>query len=227
MERNARCYSMMKLIKKYPQLWVLSYFLLYIPWFVLLEARNSDHCTIIQLKLDRMIPFCEYFIIPYLLWFFYIAAGIAYMLFTQPKKQFYQFTGVLFGGMTVCLILYTFFFTGLNLRPLINPDKNLFTRMVAHLWAIDTSTNVCPSIHVFATMAVQSALTRCRFDLRHPVLYQGSTVLSLLIVLSTMFLKQHSVIDVFCAFLLVWAMHRMVYGVSPVYTSNRLRLQRS
>lgn len=219
---------MKRLISRYPQCWVLLYFLLYLPWFYLLEQRDTSQCTIVQLRVDHMIPFCEYFIIPYLLWFFYIAAGICYMLFTQPKERFYRFTGVLFGGMTVCLILYTFFFTGLNLRPNIDVDKNLFTQLVARLWSVDTSTNVCPSIHVFATMAVQSALTQCRFDLRHPVLYRGSTVLSVLIVLSTMFLKQHSVLDVVCAFLLLWTMHRAIYGAAPVYTpSRRLTYQRS
>lgn len=218
---------MKKLLSKYSQCWVLLYFFLYLPWFWLLEQRDTAHCTIVQLRIDHMIPFCEYFIVPYLLWFFFIAAGIAYLLFTQPKGDFYRFAGVLFGGMTVCLVIYSLFFTGLNLRPHIDPDKNLFTRLVAQLWAVDTSTNVCPSIHVFATMAVHAALTRCHFNLRHPVLYGVSSILSVLIVLSTVFLKQHSVLDVVCAFLLLWTMHRMIYGVAPLYVpSRRLNYQR-
>lgn len=213
---------------KYRQCWVLLYFLIYLPWFWLLEQRDTSQCTIVQLRIDHMIPFCEYFIVPYLLWFFYVAISITYLLFTLPRREFYQFAGVLFGGMTVCLVIYTLFFTGLNLRPPIDPDKNFFTQLVAQLWAVDTSTNVCPSIHVFATMAVQSALTQSKLNLRHPLLYSGSTVLSVLIVLSTMFLKQHSVLDVVCAFLLVWTMHRLIYGVSPIYVPNRrLTYQRS
>lgn len=219
---------MKKLLSKYSHCWVLLYFFLYLPWFWLLEQRDVSKCTIIQLHIDHLIPFCEYFIVPYLLWFFYIAAGIAYLFFTLPKQSFYRFAGILFGGMTFCLVIYTFFFTGLKLRPTIDADKNVFTYLVSLLWSVDTSTNVCPSIHVFATMAVQSALTRCKFDRRHPVLYLGSTILSVLIVLSTVFLKQHSVLDVFCAFLLLWTIHRVVYGVSPVYIPNRhLTYQRS
>lgn len=217
----------MKFLRNYPQVWVLSYFALYLPWFMLLEARDPSKCTIIQFNLDRMIPFCEYFIIPYLLWFFYVAAGIAYMLFTQPKQEFYQFSKVLFGGLTVCLVLYTFFYTGLSLRPSIHPGKNLCTWLVSQVWAVDTSTNVCPSIHVFATMAVQSAFTRCRLDRQHPLLYHGSCLLSVLIVLSTVFLKQHSILDAVCAFLLLWVMYRAIYGMAPVYSTGRPRLSRS
>ena len=33
-----------------------------------LEARDPAQCTIVQLSIDHRIPFCEYFIIPYLLW---------------------------------------------------------------------------------------------------------------------------------------------------------------
>lgn len=219
---------MKRLLKTYSHSWVLLYIAIYLPWFWLLEQRNPAQCTIVQLRIDHMIPFCEYFIIPYLLWFFYMAAGLAYFFFAQPKREFYRFTGVLFGGMTVCLVLYTFFFTGLNLRPHIDPDKNLCTYLVSLLWATDTSTNVCPSIHVFDTMTLQAALTRCGFHLRHPVLYKGSSLLALLIVLSTVFLKQHSVLDVACAFLLLWALHQIVYGAAPLYIpSRRLTPQRS
>lgn len=214
----------MKLLKRYPQSWVLTYFFLYLPWFFLLEARPLKHCTIIQLPIDELIPFCEYFIVPYLLWFLYMAASIVYFLFTLPKQDFYRFAAVLFGGMTVCLVLYTFFYTGLELRPDIDPDKNLFTLLVARLWEADTSTNVCPSIHSFATLACQSAFTRHGFDEKHPKLYLCSTVLTVSIVLATLFLKQHSVLDAICAVVLLHVMHRAVYRTAPVYFRGKSKL---
>lgn len=214
----------MKLLKRYPQVWVLTYFFLYLPWFFLLEARPLRDCTIIHLPIDDLIPFCEYFIIPYLLWFLYMALSIAYFLFTLPRRDFYRFTGVLFGGMTVCLVLYTFFYTGLDLRPDIDPDKNRFTWLVSRLWEADTSTNVCPSIHTFATLACQAAFTRHGFYRKHPALYRCSALLAVSIVLSTLFLKQHSVLDAACAVLLLHGMHRLIYHTAPAYFSRNDQL---
>lgn len=207
---------MKEFFKKYSQMWVLLYVFIYFPWFLLLESRNSAECIIIQLEIDNWIPFCEYFIIPYVLWFFYVAAGVLYMLFCRPKAEFYRFITYFFGGLTVCLILYTFFFTGLNLRPEIDMDKNIFTRIVGLLYTADTSTNVCPSIHVFASIAIHMALYKAALYERHSVVFHASGVLALLIILSTVFLKQHSVLDVICALLLASIMHWLVYGTAKV-----------
>ena len=159
----------MKRFANLPPVWTLSYFAIYLPWFMALEARDPSECTIVQLHVDRMIPFCEYFVIPYLLWFFYIGAVVTYLILNRPKGEYYRFAALLFGGFTVCLILYSFFYTGLDLRPAIDPGKNIFTWMTSRVWAADTSTNVCPSIHVYATLAAQS--------LHHPLYYVPQTAL--------------------------------------------------
>ncbi len=216
----------MKRLEHRLPIWTLSYFALYLPWFMALEARDPAQCTIVQLSIDHRIPFCEYFIIPYLLWFFYIGAGITYMMLTQPKKEYYRFAGLLFGGFTVCLILYSFFYTGLALRPAIDPNRNFFAWLTGLIWTADTSTNVCPSIHVYATLVVQFAFGRCGLGKKHPVLYGGCWVLSVAIILSTMFLKQHSVLDVLGAFALFCAMRPAAYGIAWADTPWRRRLAR-
>ena len=215
----------MKRFANLPPVWTLSYFAIYLPWFMALEARDPSECTIVQLHVDRMIPFCEYFVIPYLLWFFYIGAVVTYLILNRPKGEYYRFAALLFGGFTVCLILYSFFYTGLDLRPAIDPGKNIFTWMTSRVWAADTSTNVCPSIHVYATLAAQSALVRCRLRDRHPICYALCSTLSISIILSTMFLKQHSVLDVLCAFALFGVIHLAVHGV-PAPEPRRSRLVR-
>ena len=52
---------------------LLLYFAIYLPWFAHLEKTVTTHFHVIHVALDDYIPFCEYFIIPYLLWFAYIA----------------------------------------------------------------------------------------------------------------------------------------------------------
>ena len=147
-------------------------------------------------------------------------------MFTLPRQDYYRLAGLLFGGLTVCLILYSFFYTGLYLRPTINPDKNVFTWLVARLWAVDTSTNVCPSIHVFATLVMQHALSERGVVREHRVLRWGNTLLAASIVLATMFLKQHSVIDVCCAFVLYRVLYAVVYSALPAPAHQRRRYQR-
>ena len=77
-------------VKKYPYIWAVSYFIVYMIWFVWLESRANEPYHVIHFPLDDYIPFCEYFIIPYLLWFTYIAAVYVWM-FLHDRKQFFRY----------------------------------------------------------------------------------------------------------------------------------------
>ena len=61
---------MKEFIRKYKHAWVFLYGLIYFPWFFWLEQRHVSGYHLIYASLDRKIPFCEYFIIPYLLCLF-------------------------------------------------------------------------------------------------------------------------------------------------------------
>lgn len=65
-------------IKKYRHAWVLLYGLIYMPWFIYLERRIDVHYFLIHSPLDDYIPFIEYFIVPYLLWFAFVAVAAGY-----------------------------------------------------------------------------------------------------------------------------------------------------
>ena len=94
-------------LKKYRHAWVLSYFLIYMPWFVYLEKRTDVRHYMIHSPIDNHIPFIEYFIIPYLLWFIFIAVTVAYFLI-KDKWGFYRLCAFLFSGMTIFLIIWSF-----------------------------------------------------------------------------------------------------------------------
>ena len=111
-------------------------------------------------------------------------------------SQFYTFNMMM--GMTVFLIVSYAYPNVLHLRPSEFPRENVFTDMVRWLYRTDTPTNVLPSIHVFNSLAVHMSLTNCEALRDHKGVRYGSLVLTLLIIMSTMFLKQHSVIDVCC-----------------------------
>lgn len=202
---------MKKLILKYKQAWVFLYALIYFPWFLYLEHTVTDDFHVIHSAIDDMIPFCEYFIIPYILWFAYMAAGIIFFLFKRPKQEFYRLTFFLFVGMTICLFICTIYPNGHTMRPDIDFDKNIFTRLVSFIYSADTNTNIFPSIHVYGTMGIHIALRKSEALKNFPVVKITSAILALLICLSTVFLKQHSCLDVFAAIILSAFMYVFVY----------------
>ena len=106
-----------------------------------------------------MIPFNEYFVIPYLLWFAYVTAAIAYLFF-KNKEEYYRLCAFLFTGMTLSLLICTLFPNGTDLRTVVDPDKNLCSRLVYMLHQADTNTNVFPSIHVYNSIGTHIAVMK-------------------------------------------------------------------
>ena len=186
-------------IYRYKHIFVALYFPVYMVWFVWLEARVDVPFTYIHCAIDDYIPFCEYFIIPYLLWFVYVFATLALLFFDlKHLENYYQTIATLIIGMTASLLIYTLFPNAQNMRPTQFTHDNIFTQVISMLYATDTDTNVLPSIHVFNSLAVHMSLTNCEALRDHKGVRYGSLILTLLIIMSTMFLKQHSVIDVCC-----------------------------
>lgn len=214
--------KMKALVGKYKHAWILSYFIIYMVWFVFLENRTSVSYYPIHIGLDDMIPFCEYFIIPYILWFAYIAVTIIYFFFVN-KQDYYKCCAFLFIGMTICLIIYTFFPNQQNLRPILFERQNIFVDIVQIIYNADTSTNVCPSIHVLNSLGVFISIIESESLRKNKVICAGSGVLTVLICLSTVFLKQHSVIDGLCALGLAIVLYAFIYKVN--YTKLLVRIE--
>ncbi len=191
---------MVQFIKKYKHgLIILAYAIVYMTLFGYLEQKPVRGFHVIDTVFDSHIPFCEYFIVPYLLWFPYQVVTVLYFIFiNKNKKEYYQLILNMMMGMTIFLIVSYIYPNVLHLRPSEFPRENVFTDMVRWLYRTDTPTNVLPSIHVFNSLAVHMSLTNCEALRDHKGVRYGSLVLTLLIILSTMFLKQHSVIDVCC-----------------------------
>lgn len=198
-------------MKKYGHAWVFLYAAIYLPWFVYLENRVVAHYYIIHSPLDDMIPFVEYFIIPYYMWFLYMAVFALYFFFTD-KSGFYRLASFAIIGMTAFLIICTFFPNGLNLRPTTFARDNIFVDLVRFLYKADTPTNVLPSIHVYNTLAILVAVSHSENLKKHKAVMVASYVLGILIILSTMFLKQHSVTDVIAAFAIACVTYPIVYA---------------
>lgn len=211
---------MKNLIQKYKHAWILSYAFIYIPWFLFLEKTVTKNYYIMHIKLDDYIPFNEYFIVPYLLWFLYVAGTILFFLFTN-KQDYYKVCAFLFTGMTISLLICTFFQNGTDLRPVVDPSKNVFSWLVSKLHDADTSTNVFPSIHAYNSIGIHIAIVRSEVLKKHWLIRCLSGILMVSICLSTVFLKQHSAIDVFGSIVMAYMIYPFVYG--SIYAWNQKR----
>lgn len=127
-----------------------------------------------------------------------------YLLWKAPRADFWRLCLPLFAGMTFALACYIVLPTGLYLRPYRVYGNDIFAQAVRLLYATDTPTSVCPSIHVFNSVTLMLAYYRSRiFDApRRRWMRPAAAVLCVSIVLATVLLKQHSCIDVMMGILL-------------------------
>ena len=202
-------HSIRGFVRENPHSAILLYYLFYLAGFLILEKITVPR-YIIHCPLDDLIPFCEWFLIPYASWFILLPGAPVYFLLTS-KQDFLKITFIMFTGMTFCLFMYLLFPNGLELRPEITGD-NLLCRIAQLLYTIDTPTNVCPSIHVSSSIAAAIVVWRSeRLKKRHcfRLLF---TVWVTLICLSTLFVRQHSVIDLLCGILVSLVLAVIAYS---------------
>ena len=175
------------------------YFLLYLSAFNFLETQISmPRVLLVHCRLDDLIPFCKYAVIPYFAWFAWIPFTLFYLLRHGERSDFWRVCLCLFAGMTIALSCYVLLPTGLALRPYRVYGSDIFARLVRMLYAVDSSKNVCPSIHVFnsVTLMIGYRRSRCFDQPGRRWMRPAANVLGMAIILSTMLLKQHSCIDV-------------------------------
>ena len=148
---------------------------------------------------------------PYFFMVYIYCSDYGLLSFFTDRKGFYKLCAFMFTGMTIFLIICTIFPNGLDLRPTVFPRDNIFTDAVKWLYQTDTSTNVLPSIHVFNSLAAAFAIGHSHALKKKKWVQPAAYVLATLIILSTMFLKQHSVTDVFAAMVLAGVIYPFVY----------------
>lgn len=167
--------------------------------FMVLERFLKLDYTYVHCAADDLIPFVEYFIVPYLFWFVYLVGMIFYTLFFDTKSFVYLMKLIIITCSAAC-IAYVVFPTAQGLRPETFARENVFTEIVRAFYAFDTNTNVCPSVHVSAAIVVMMAAWNSK-HFKKTVWRAAFAATTILISLSTLFTKQHSLIDVICGIL--------------------------
>jgi len=186
--------------------------------------RPPEDCYVVLHPLDKLIPFCEIFVIPYMFWFALLVVMYAYTLLYDVNsfRRLMKFTAITY---TVTLIVYFLFPTCQNLRPAVFARDNILTQFMMEFYEFDTNTNVCPSIHVLGSAAA------CFAGLHAPKLQKRRWKLffiisTILICLSTVFLKQHSILDVLWALPLCTVAYYLCYGKGRYAAPKKDAVQR-
>lgn len=182
----------------YRHVLMLLYWPIYGLLFLAVERLISmDSYTVVHCALDDLIPFNEWFLLPYLFWFVYLAGALAYTFFFDVPS-FRRTMAFIMITYSVTIVIYLLWPTCQQLRPDTFARDNLLTRFIGWFYAFDTNTNVCPSIHVLGAVAASLAAwdsPRFRTGPRRAAF----TAMTALICVSTVFIKQHSVLDVLAA----------------------------
>lgn len=198
---------------KEPQYKHLLYLLGWIGYFIAYFLTENlipwEKCYPVHCRLDDVIPFCEYFVIPYVGWYFLIAGSLLYFALYNPES-FKNMMKFIIVTQVVATIIYIVFPNRQDLRPVALEQNNIFTAIIKLLYTADTSTNVCPSLHVAYSLGIAStwlkepsASKRCKGLL---------TGFCLLVCISVAFVKQHSVVDIFAALPVCLLAEWITYG---------------
>ncbi len=185
--------------------WVV-YFLLYLLTENLIPV---EACYPVHSKLDDIIPFCEWFAIPYVGWYVLIVATLIYFALYNPKG-FKQFQTYIIVTQLVAMAIYIAFPTRQDLRPTEFPRDNLLTDLMAIIYGADTNTGVCPSLHVGYSLGIASAWLREKET--SPWWRTFVVVAVVFICISVAFVKQHSVVDIYAAIPLGLLAEIIAYG---------------
>ena len=183
---------------EYRHLWLLLFWAGYAVVFTLIERYFTAevyypmHCAI-----DDLIPFSEIFVVPYVSWYFYLMFAHLYLLGRDVEafKKMMRFFIITYAyAILFCLV----FPNCQDMRPVSFNSDNILTRIMAVIYTLDTSTNVSPSMHVLGTCAATFALITTK-GFSTPLRKAALIVLSVLICVSTVFVKQHSILDIAAA----------------------------
>lgn len=193
--------------------------------FGLVEQTDRNWIYVEWELVDGLIPFCELFVFPYMFWFGALVFIVGFtFLFDIPVFRKTMYFIIL--TYTVTLIVYIIWPTAQGLRPDISSlgRDNFLTRFMAGFYDYDTNTNVCPSIHVLGAMGVLFGAWHSKW-MRTRAWRVFWLISCLLICLSTVFLKQHSIIDVLLAWLLCAIAYPLTFHYDRILRNRKATAQ--
>ena len=184
----------------------LAYFALY---FITENLIPAERCYPIHCRLDDLIPFNEYFLFFYVGWYFLVFGALAYTFFFDVPA-FKKVQTFIMITQAVAMLCYIVWPSRQDLRPEVFERENILTSLMAFIYSFDTSTGVCPSLHVAYSLGILSVGLKDRR--LAPVWKIALTLFVLGVCAAVCFVKQHSAVDVFAALPVCLLAEILLYG---------------
>lgn len=165
-------------------------------WFLKLFQSNP---TYIDYYLDDKIPFLGRFVYIYDTFYPFVFFAF-YYLYKKDEKAYFK--GIIAGiiGFIICDIIFLSMPT-IMYRPVIPSIDSLTDLVIKITFLYDSPPLNCfPSIHCLFCFQVIYSFIFSKSDVKNKILI---ILYSLLIIISTLFIKQHYIFDVISAFLIV------------------------
>ena len=185
--------------------WIF-YFIMY---FITENLIPREACHVIHCALDDMIPFNEFFLIFYVGWYALVFGALAYTFF-YDVPNFRKLQIFIIVTQVIAMTCYVLYPSRQDMRPEVFERENVLTALMAFIYSFDTSTGVCPSLHVGYSLGILSVALKDR-ELGAGWKALLSFVV-LMICLAVCFVKQHSALDVFWALPMCLVAEIITYG---------------
>ena len=185
--------------------WII-YFALY---FLTENLIPLENCHVVHCWLDDVVPFNEYFVIPYVFWYVLIVISLGYFALYNIKS-FRKLSIFIMITQFVAMAVYILYPNRQDLRPEVFSRENFFSWIVSLLYAFDTNSNVCPSLHVAYSLGIASVWLKEESVWNWWKAFVAVAVF--FICISVAFVKQHSVVDIFAAIPLCILAEAVVFG---------------
>ncbi len=153
---------------------------------------QNRHHYLLDFSLDKMIPFVAEFVIVYIP-IAYLQWIIGFITIGRARKDIcYQVISGEIISKLMCLAFFLIFPTTL-IRPEIS-GNDFFSEFVKWVYRMDTPDNLLPSVHCLESWVV----TRGCFKINSLPKWVNplNVIITILVFLSTVFIKQHLIIDV-------------------------------
>lgn len=195
-------------------------------WLIILPIVNINYVIAakfiengkdISLSIDKKIPYISLFIIPYIYWYIFILLGFIYFL-SKDRKRYLKAIIVMTLSMCICYAFYYIYPVEIT-RPVV-PNDTILNRLVNLIYKMDKPLNCFPSIHVLNTYIIMR-YTKIK-DNKLWFIY--TNIIGVLIILSTVFIKQHFILDGIASIIISEIFIFIFKKVNDRYIENSLNL---
>lgn len=138
-------------------------------------------------NLDQILPVVPVLVIPYLLFLPFYWLTILYSFWTN--KRFVALSMAHLTSYLIAVAIFTNFQSMVSRPPVLGSD--VFSQMLSWLYSVDAPYNAFPSLHVAMAVVVTAyfAVVKSRY-------FTAVAVFSVVVIASTVLLKQHYLVDI-------------------------------